>query len=109
MLTAPDARTVPLSGPGAGRLRLVYSASQQQSTLVGDGLADVPADHAYAMWFIGGDGPALGGLFRSAGRCVSRRCWTGRRRPASTSASPSSRRAARPPRRSAILYSGAVG
>jgi anti-sigma-K factor RskA len=66
VLTAPDARTVPLSGRGAGRLRLVYSPSRQQSAVVADGLADVAADRAYAMWFIGPDGPALAGLFRSA-------------------------------------------
>jgi len=67
VLTAPDARTVPLAGSAPGHLRLVYSPSLRQSAVVADGVADVPPDQAYAMWFIGGDGPALAGLFRTSG------------------------------------------
>ena len=65
VLTAADARTIPLAGSAPGHLRLVYSPTLGRSAIVADGVSDVPTDRAYAMWFIGRHGPALAGLFRT--------------------------------------------
>jgi anti-sigma-K factor RskA len=65
VLTAPDAETIPLDGSAPGDMHLVYSPSQDHSVVVADGLADVPSDRTYALWFISEDGtPSPAGLFR---------------------------------------------
>ena len=64
MLTAPDATSVVLEGETGG-MRLVYSASLDRSVVVADGLADLPSDRTYALWFIGPDGPEEADLFRT--------------------------------------------
>jgi anti-sigma-K factor RskA len=46
-------------------MRVVYSPSEDRSVVVADGLADLPSDRTYQLWFIGNDGtPASAGLFR---------------------------------------------
>jgi anti-sigma-K factor RskA len=68
VLTAPDAATIPLDGSAPGDMHLVYSPSQDRSVVVADGLADVPSDRTYALWFIADDGtPSPAGLFRPDG------------------------------------------
>jgi anti-sigma-K factor RskA len=67
VLTAPDAESVPLSG-APGTMRVVYSPSRDRSVVVADGLADLPGDETYQLWFIDADGnPASAGLFRTDG------------------------------------------
>ena len=66
VLTAPDANTVGLDGE-TGAMRLVYSPSLDRSVVVADGLADLPSDRTYALWFIGADGPEEASLFRTEG------------------------------------------
>jgi anti-sigma-K factor RskA len=65
VLTAPDAASVPLSG-APGTMRVVYSPSRGESVVVADGLADLPADETYQLWFIDADGnPSSAGIFRT--------------------------------------------
>jgi anti-sigma-K factor RskA len=66
VLTSPDATTVSLDGTQPGDMRLVYSPSLKRSAVVVDGVADVPSDRTYALWFIGSDGPKPAGLFRTS-------------------------------------------
>jgi anti-sigma-K factor RskA len=66
VLTAPDAKSVEMGG-GAGTMRIVYSPSLDRSVVVADGMADLPSDSTYALWFIGPGGPEEAGLFRTSG------------------------------------------
>jgi len=65
VLTAPDAKSVDLGGEGT--MRVVYSPSLDRSVVVADGLADLPSDSTYALWFIGPGGPEEAALFRTSG------------------------------------------
>jgi anti-sigma factor RsiW len=65
VLTAPDAKSVDLGGEG--RMRVVYSPTLDRSVVVADGLADLPSDRTYALWFIGPGGPEEAALFRTSG------------------------------------------
>ncbi len=65
VLTAPDATVVSLDGKAPGDMRVVYSPSLERSAVVADGMADVPSDRTYALWFIGDSGPQEAGLFRT--------------------------------------------
>jgi anti-sigma-K factor RskA len=70
VLTAPDAKGVDLDGEN-GTMRLVYSPTLDRSVVVAEGLADLPSDRTYALWFIGPSGPEEAGLFRtSSGRAT---------------------------------------
>ena len=66
VLTAPDAKSVDLSG-GTGTMRVVYSPTLDRSVVVADGLADLPSDRTYALWFIGPGGAEEASLFRTSG------------------------------------------
>jgi anti-sigma factor RsiW len=66
VLTAPDAKSVDLGG-GEGTMRVVYSPSLDRSVVVADGLADLPSDRTYALWFIGPGGAEEAALFRTSG------------------------------------------
>jgi anti-sigma-K factor RskA len=66
VLTAPDAKSVDLDG-GPGTMRVVYSPTLDRSVVVADGLADLPSDSTYALWFIGPGGPEEASLFRTSG------------------------------------------
>jgi anti-sigma-K factor RskA len=65
VLTAPDAKSVDLGGEGT--MRVVYSPTLDRSVVVADGLADLPSDSTYALWFIGPGGPEQAALFRTSG------------------------------------------
>jgi anti-sigma-K factor RskA len=65
VLTAPDAKSVDLGGEGT--MRVVYSPTLDRSVVVADGLADLPSDSTYALWFIGPGGPDEAALFRTSG------------------------------------------
>ena len=65
VLTAPDAKSVDLGGEGT--MRVVYSPTLDRSVVVADGLADLPSDSTYALWFIGPGGPEEAALFRTSG------------------------------------------
>ena len=78
VLTAPDAKSVDLGGEGT--MRVVYSPTLDRSVVVADGLADLPSDSTYALWFIG-PGGARGGQRCSARPAAGpRRCCRGRPR-----------------------------
>ena len=64
VLTAPDAKSVELGGEGT--MRVVYSPTLDRSVVVADGLADLPSDRTYALWFIGPGGPEEAALFRTS-------------------------------------------
>jgi anti-sigma-K factor RskA len=64
VLTAPDASSVVMEGTEGG-MRLVYAPSLDRSVVVVDGMADLPSDRTYALWFIGPDGPEEADLFRT--------------------------------------------
>jgi anti-sigma-K factor RskA len=66
VLAAPDAKSVELGG-GAGTMRVVYSPTLDRSVVVADGMADLPSDRTYALWFIGPGGPEEAALFRTSG------------------------------------------
>lgn len=68
VIAAPDAVTVdlaptPEAGTGAGTVEVVYSAEQGRVAIVGDEVAGVAADRAYALWFVLDDAVAPAGLF----------------------------------------------
>ena len=65
VLTAPDAKSVDLGGEGT--MRVVYSPTLDRSVVVAAGLADLPSDSTYALWFIGPGGPEEAALFRTSG------------------------------------------
>jgi anti-sigma-K factor RskA len=65
VLTASDATSVDLGGD-KGSMRIVYSPTLDRSVVVADGLADLPSDKTYALWFIGPNGPEEAGLFRTS-------------------------------------------
>lgn len=59
---APDARTIVMTGR-SGQMRIVTSASAQQSVVVAAGIEAAPAGQAYALWFIDDEGAHPAGLF----------------------------------------------
>ncbi len=65
VLSAADATSVSLTGGGDGELRVVYSEELDRTVVVADGMADLPSDRTYALWFIGPDGPEEAALFRT--------------------------------------------
>jgi hypothetical protein len=64
VLSAADATSVSMTGEGGGELRVVYSAELDRTVVVADGLADLPSDRTYALWFIGPEGAEEAALFR---------------------------------------------
>ena len=71
VLTAPDATSVDLDGD-TGTMRLVYSPALDRSVVVADGVADLPSDRTYALWFIGPEGADEAALFRTSGGRAAR-------------------------------------
>ena len=72
VLSSADATSVSLTGPADGGLRVVYSPELDRTVVVADGLADLPSDRTYALWFIGPGGAEEAALFRTEGGRVTR-------------------------------------
>ena len=64
VLSAADATSVSMTDEGGGDLRVVYSPELDRTVVVANGLADVPSDRTYALWFIGAEGAEEAALFR---------------------------------------------
>lgn len=64
LITAPDAELLDLAAPAGTTARFVWSAERGEGLLVTEGLAAAPDGHAYALWVIDQDAPALAGMFR---------------------------------------------
>lgn len=64
LITAPDAELLDLAAPAGTTARFVWSAQRGEGLLVTEGLAAAPDGHAYALWVIDEDAPALVGMFR---------------------------------------------
>lgn len=64
ILAAPDSRITDLAAPEGTSARLVWSAERGEGVFLTDGLADAPDGHAYALWVIAADTPALVGMFQ---------------------------------------------
>jgi anti-sigma-K factor RskA len=69
VLSAPDAATVALVGE-SGSGRLTWSESEGRSVLVLEGMPEVDADRAYALWYIRDGEPRPIGLFDGDGSRV---------------------------------------
>ena len=72
VLSSADATSVSLTGAADGGLRVVYSPELDRTVVVADGLADLPSDRTYALWFIGPSGAEEAALFRTEGGRVTR-------------------------------------
>jgi anti-sigma factor RsiW len=72
VLSAADATTVTMAADGGGQMRVVYSPELDRTIVVADGLADLPSDRTYALWFIGAEGAEEAALFRPSDGQVTR-------------------------------------
>lgn len=62
---SPDVATASVPVGGSGHAVLVYSKTRQRLLLIGQGIAELPADETYQLWMLGPQGSATsGGLFR---------------------------------------------
>ena len=91
-----------------GTMRVVYSPTLDRSVVVADGLADLPSDRTYALWFIGPGGPEEASAVPHGGRPGHEGARRGRPRATRRSASRRSRPVARTRRREPILLQGEV-
>jgi anti-sigma-K factor RskA len=57
VLAEPDAQLVDLTGPGAGQVKVAWSASTGRAVVIGDGLADPGSGNVYELWLIDASGP----------------------------------------------------
>lgn len=64
IIAATDARIADLAAPEGTSARLVWSAQRGEGVFITEGLADAPDGHAYALWVIATDTPALVGMFQ---------------------------------------------
>lgn len=63
LISAPDARVLDLTAPKGATARFVWSAERSEGLLVTEGLPAPPEGHAYALWVIDAEAPALVGTF----------------------------------------------
>lgn len=63
VMDSNDAQTVELDGRVQG-IRIVYSPTEDDAVLVGEGLPEPGDDRAYQLWFIDGDEPVPSEVFR---------------------------------------------
>jgi len=62
---SPDVATASVPVGSSGHAVLVYSKARQRLLLIGQGIAELPADRTYQVWMLGPQGSATsGGLFR---------------------------------------------
>lgn len=64
---APDAQQATDTLASGEEATVIWSASLAKSVLLVDGLAELPSDKTYELWYIGGSGPVPAGTFDSAG------------------------------------------
>lgn len=64
---APDAQQATHSLASGEEATVIWSASLAKSVVVVDGLAELPSDKTYELWYIGDSGPVPAGTFDSAG------------------------------------------
>ena len=72
IVDAADARTLSVTGDPLGSAQLIWSDAQNGAVFVGQDLAPIDSDQAYALWLIDDAGPTPAGLFRpdAAGRAT---------------------------------------
>ncbi|NQX29771.1 anti-sigma factor [Microbacteriaceae bacterium VKM Ac-2854] len=64
---APDAQQATDTLASGEEATVIWSASLAKSVVVVDGLAELPSDKTYELWYIGNSGPVPAGTFDSAG------------------------------------------
>jgi len=64
LVAAPDAQIVDLTAPAGTTARFVWSAERGEGLLVTEGLQAAPDGHAYALWVIDAEAPALVGVLQ---------------------------------------------
>ncbi|MET0854929.1 MAG: anti-sigma factor [Microterricola sp.] len=65
---APDSQRAVAEVAGGGTATLVWSGELGRSALLADGLAPLPADQTYQLWYIGEEGPVSAGTFEVSGK-----------------------------------------
>ncbi|PPL14197.1 anti-sigma factor [Microterricola pindariensis] len=63
---APDAQRAAAEVAGGGTATLVWSGELGRSALLADGLAPLPQDQTYQLWYIGAEGPVSAGTFEAS-------------------------------------------
>lgn len=65
---APDSQRAVADVSGGGTATLVWSGELGRSALLADGLAPLPDDKTYQLWYIGEEGPVSAGTFEASGQ-----------------------------------------
>lgn len=65
---APDSQRAVADVAGGGTATLVWSGELGRSALLADGLAPLPDDQTYQLWYIGEEGPVSAGTFEASGQ-----------------------------------------
>ncbi|RZU66203.1 anti-sigma-K factor rskA [Microterricola gilva] len=65
---APDSQRAVAEVAGGGTATLVWSGELGRSALLADGLAPLPADQTYQLWYIGDEGPVSAGTFDASSK-----------------------------------------
>lgn len=65
---APDSQRAVADVAGGGTATLVWSGELGRSALLADGLAPLPDDKTYQLWYIGEEGPVSAGTFEASGQ-----------------------------------------
>lgn len=63
---APDSQRAVAEVAGGGTATLVWSGELGRSALLADGLAPLPEDQTYQLWYIGAEGPVSAGTFEAS-------------------------------------------
>lgn len=63
LLGAPDTAVADLEAPSGTTARFVFSETHNEGVLVAEGLEPASSGHAYALWVIEDETPALAGTF----------------------------------------------
>lgn len=63
---APDSQRAAAEVAGGGTATLVWSGELGRSALLTDGLAPLPDDKTYQLWYIGAEGPVSAGTFETS-------------------------------------------
>lgn len=66
ILAAPDVDSARTEVAGGGTVTVYWSEELGQSAVVAHGMAQLPAENDYELWYIDGEGPAPAGILTMA-------------------------------------------